>query len=103
MDVQWSAEVRPNHWVRVRLEEADLARLFVEGGIDLVALSLVSVPTAYRLLDTECQRVMLAKLISEYGYGDESRAKLVELTERRNTILVELRAKWPEGSRGVPV
>ena len=93
MRIGWSCEVRSNEWVKVDLDETDLMRLVAEAGADPGALYKVSTATAYTLLSTECERLMVARLVSGYGHNDGGR--LAELTARRAQLLAQITATYP--------
>lgn len=61
----WSGEVDHNKWAKfdITLDEEDLRRLV---GDDM--RRTIDTTTAYRLLELEAERLVMAKLVSRYGY-----------------------------------
>jgi hypothetical protein len=88
--VGWSAEARRNEWVKIDLEESDLAALCHEAGLDPDLRYRVSPVLAYSLLDTECQRLMTAKLAECGGDKAEAKVRLGELNEKRAGLMASL-------------
>lgn len=100
MRIEFSAEVRPDHWLRVALDEHDLTRLLVEAEADVRAQGAISTTEVYYLLNVECERLMLAKLIAQYKFAGETVERLKEVTSERERILRLLRDRFPRPSQG---
>jgi hypothetical protein len=84
----WSGEVGPNQWAKldVELEEDDLRRILVPQGIEPAN---VSVGVAYLLLDIEAELSLTHKLVNKYGMKAD--ARLAELREARNKLIMGLK------------
>jgi hypothetical protein len=89
--VGWSGEVLRNEWVKIDLDESDLAALCHEAGLDPDLRHLISPVLAYSLLDTECQRLMTAKLAECGGDKAEAKARLGELNDKRAGLMGALK------------
>jgi len=82
----WSGEVQPNVWAKIdiTLEEEDLRRILGPGYRDLPGLTTA---VAYQLLELECERLVMAKLVTRHGYNPvEGAAKIGELDQQKNAI-----------------
>lgn len=80
MKVGWSAEVKRNEWIRLDLDESDLTSLLYEAGFPIEKRHLVPSRLAYQILDNETQRLIVAKLATQYGLDS------TEATEQINTL-----------------
>lgn len=89
--VGWSAEVKPDEWIRLDLDEEDLLSILVAVSYPLDRRSHIPTHVAYQLLDLECQRLLTAKLAADYGMEpDEARTKIAELKKRQDVLLAQL-------------
>jgi hypothetical protein len=95
MRIEFSAEVRPDHWLRVELGEPDLTRLFVEAGADVAAQTTIPTTVAYYLLSVECERLVLARLIAQYKYAGETVDRFTALSAERAKLLEALQGNHP--------
>ncbi len=100
MRIGWSCEITPNEWVKVDLDESDLSRLLHEGGVALEAQYRISTAMAYALLDTECERMLLARLIARHNHA--GRERLAALNARRAELLAQLAAMFPAPQEATP-
>lgn len=90
----WSGETAPNRWgkVDVTVDEGDLRRILTAAGLGDVDPVDVPVTVAFQLLDAESEWLLLAKLITRFGHGDDaSRARMAELAASRSKTLDKLR------------
>ena len=92
----WSGEIKPNVWgkVSVEVDETDLHRALIEAGIDAAPGDARVPPTAaFGLLDIDCERLLLAKLMARFDYPEQTgRARLAELAQGRERVLERIRA-----------
>lgn len=84
----WSGEVDHNKWAKfdITLEEEDLRRL-----IGNEAKDHIDTTTAYRLLELEAERLVMAKLVSRYGYDPvEGKEILTSLRKQIESLVGSL-------------
>lgn len=93
MKVGWSAEVKPDEWIKIDLDESDLQSLLYTAGFPLDQRALVAPRLAYQLLDVEAQRLVMVKLGLDYGHDvNQVKARVEELLKRRAALFDELMA-----------
>ncbi len=87
----WSGEVDHNKWAKfdITLEEEDLRRLI---GDD--KRRIIDTTVAYRLLELEAERLVMAKLVSRYGYNQvEGREILTSLRKQVESLVDSIEAQ----------
>ncbi len=93
MRTGWSGEVRPNVWIKVDADDTDIRRMLAEAGF--AGADPAKVPTwlAFKLLDIETERLILAKMMARYGHDPEAgRARMAELNEQRDQAMYHVKA-----------
>lgn len=88
----WSGEIEPNRWGKfdLELEEEDLRRLLADA--HLPADTPVPLALAFQLLENEAEFLVLAKLVTRYGYPNETgRERMAQLTTAKGKLLDKLR------------
>jgi len=92
----WSGEVSPNRWGKldVTLDEGDLQRILIAAGLGEINPADVPIVLAFQILDAESERLLLAKLISRFGYeSEEHRQRLGDLSVARFSVLDRIKAQ----------
>lgn len=87
----WSGEIATNRWVKlkVELDENDLIRLLREAGLS--SETQLRTVDAFRLLDAEAERLLLAKMIERYGYPEEQgRQQIADLLSAKKNVIDRL-------------
>ncbi len=92
MRTGWSGEVEPNTWIKIDADDTDIRRLLVEAGYAGADPALVPTWLAFKLLDIETERMILAKMMTRYGHDRaKGQARLAELNEQRDQAMYHVK------------
>lgn len=91
----WTGEFS-GQWFKadVEVDEGDLTRLLIEGGVPSEVTDRLSTKIAFRLLKNEAELLLLTKL-QEHGYPeDKASARSSQLAGQNEAVLAVLSQKY---------